>query len=557
MTWRPYAAGVALSAGVFVTGVLWYQRDNPHIAAEDIAALTADAAERWAAAECLRGGGFDVAAWINRIQDQWTARPIGPAMWLDHVRAAVGLTRLAVSDATVRQYSSFVAECPAINPFVSYRWDTGDPSWVGNSITKPLAIVPPFRAFCERWSATPSGLWAHGGVITNRLEFQTVDPHYTESVDPPAIAADLVADGCWWTSRMRDTYGVAYPGFTIPGFEVVVTNRADGRVGVWTDDLFTVPSNYDVQELRTRRESTLVDLKYILDGLTMSIVLSPSWQSTGMVSTVETNFGYFIHQQGIANADDKLAEAVGITDAAIAAAVPTAGLSYGNLLAYYSAAAGTYWDETNQWWRVWDAGQTSYSNMVLTTIPEAVYATGLVARVRLFGVFEVKLLNGSRVPFYGVTGVTLLSARPDAAQPYTLGYAITPCTIADVSAYPSGGWAGREDDYPAAQATAHISGSLVSDVVLTPLLDVSSPSSAPSWSLTADPSELVTGWENLVTGYDGTYNDHTIRNRETGAELRFHGTVLVVDWNFSNYSHGGKGEAYTPPWATNAPPATP
>lgn len=46
--YRPYAAGVIISLGVFVTGILWHERSNPYIAAEDIASLANDAWLRYA-----------------------------------------------------------------------------------------------------------------------------------------------------------------------------------------------------------------------------------------------------------------------------------------------------------------------------------------------------------------------------------------------------------------------------------------------------------------------------------------------------------------------------
>lgn len=45
---RKYAAGVIISAGVFVTGILWHERESPQISAEDIAHLTSQAYRRYA-----------------------------------------------------------------------------------------------------------------------------------------------------------------------------------------------------------------------------------------------------------------------------------------------------------------------------------------------------------------------------------------------------------------------------------------------------------------------------------------------------------------------------
>lgn len=58
-------------------------------------------------------------------------------------------------------------------------------------------------------------------------------------------------------------------------------------------------------------------------------------------------------------------------------------------------------------------------------------------------------------------------------------------------------------------------------------------------------AEITTGWLEYLA------------YRYTSVGVFLHGFVVAIDWNFSNYSSGGKGDPYTPPWATTNAPALP
>lgn len=566
MTWRRYAAGVAISAGVFVTGIMWLQRPSHYIAGEDIAAVIADAAERRAAVEGLRGFvDYQPQVWTNYIKHIGFPWRVGTAARLNDIRVAVDQTRLALTLDYLFDTVSFVAECPAVDPFLGYVF-SDPPSWrtVTNSffdvraaINPPDAIAPTIYGLAERWGAA-DGLWAYDGPITRRLYWAVIDPYGTAAISPPPVNAEMMAHGCWWTSRMYDVYGVRSPGYTMPSYERVVTNRPDGRVGVWSDDDWDI-RDYAVAESRYLLSSTLTDLSYLLDGLHTTISLSAGWSATGTVTYAVIDDPYFWSPPGERDVDELIAQAADELRGAMPGAPVFEGTSgSGNVLANFTVLGEVHYDRsTNAWIRKWGGYQVTYTNMIVTAVPPAAYASNMISRLRVFGAFYV-------TPFLGVAGfgrstdsgsVTLVSSAPAAAMACRLGYSgLDVCAIADLPAFPAGVFA---PEY-FAKWLPGTSGPLITNIVLTSLVDVSNPTSPPVFHLVPDPTALLDGYEELVYGYTGThYDGKPCAYREASASLRLAGTVVIVDWNFSDYRKGGKSEEYTPPWATNAPAYTP
>jgi hypothetical protein len=98
------------------------------------------------------------------------------------------------------------------------------------------------------------------------------------------------------------------------------------------------------------------------------------------------------------------------------------------------------------------------------------------------------------------------------------------------------------------------------------LADETSPTSAPVVDIgTADNlyvgPEMVTGVGQATTEYTYdlgyNYREANAEGGNTARSLAVWALICVVDFNFTDYRDGGKGELFTPPWATNAPAYTP
>lgn len=669
MTWRPYAAGVALSAAVFVTGVLWHERHNPHIAAEDIAALAADARERASVfGQCQTNALLPAGIGI------------GPARRLSDVQSVAALLRQAVFlnmplyNATQydqgKLYGGYCVRLPADiddgqgavalgvygDAVLHATWPPYGVAYEvvycvdGGGVT----FTPRLWFSSHRWQSPVNGAtfaWAAGASATidspaylsvvgpywskhgRRYEITWVPPPPVPHGPPAGLSADEEAAGDWWAYRLSkvDSNGIHYAiSGLCPTFETTPIDRESGKyVRPWP--YFGVPEGADLYgdaeyDRRAIATNTLNDFRSVITGLTTTVYFLPHlyWPPYASFTNHTDRTGYsrvsmspLSPPPGWRTRDMPLGEAlasiqgpvdVSQADSAFADKINEIGadpepaetwpfLSHQIISAYAYSTWGRYFTE-------WSMGEDYYGNtdylmegmeggealqewasrefqgITLDVVPPAMYASGMVSRVRCYAVFEVvprvyqNEWNAIPHTISAQTPGLTIDVRSD------LGQGVSGFRFSGSSRAGEVAWRPDAEDTDILKYWTPVITNLVGSLVY----DEQFPTAPPTFDIVPDMSlckegiaQLMAGWTETnwvdVSESEDTYYLNTDDGwsgaeittgwlayrvyRYTSVGVFLHGFVVAIDWNFTDYSAGGTGGPYTPPWAANAPPATP
>lgn len=596
MTMRRYAAGVAISAGLFVTGVVWWQRQNPRDAGEDIAAIKADVWERTVALGSLgETNGLEIV-FSQMRQDLYAILNPDASAWMafsndvSAVRERADLEQIA---QTLKWH--FLKR--GVNDFGGPYWTTNAPDWeTGDTI---LSVV-----FGDWVSATStvSGVtfteW-RSGPPTNASPTYTTQAtrRINEAYGTQLWQADADHDqsaGLLSTYHFPECFGLLASqgydaGYSAAPWGILDNYEPYAGAGNWWTWRGFGTNVYIWPQLETNalggtgdeavgylghviRTNHLNRFRTVLGDMRTAILTGDygPFQGNAWAYEAVTRYEALCHTNAGETADaaafvDALrAKAYGVTNATRTVTTDPAGqfrpdaLAEIEINAYFSLADGPGFG--------FSAGEVDYiareyEGVYCRWPAQEVYDLGLVARVRYYGVFVGRACAQTLGLGYWDTRTeaafgTATYADEDFGTGYEMSLYAPPLEMTG-----SGAAQGMLDT----DAAPFIEGP--STWKVHKLADETSPDEAPRFDTAAigfsglemislatmaqvGIGEDVTGsGENAVTWY------YDVRRHEPF--LRLYKLICVVDFNFTDYSSGGKGEPYTPPWATNAPAAGP
>ncbi len=591
MTWRPYAAGVAISAGVFVTGVLWWERANPHIAAEDVAAIAADV-YRLGMVVSYEGGPpsnrvsttrsrqvlVDVADDLFDVAFSTTGRPL----WLrDECDWDTGDNIMSTTYA----------------PWVMSSSNGGDQAlmvWTKGAITN---IEPLFVTLSTRHVETNNGVQMFYGAPSHHypgvtsLAFDYITPTW----DDGWLAGYRPYGDCgnWWTANGFGTNVYVYPYLTRAGTSGTTT------------PVYTISTN------------ALNGLRLIMSNMHTAVLLSSMYKVVGYEDVWACSNA--VRKIGYASCDsvsvtNDAAEAAVFSDlqADAISSISTDEVSFPGNGTWSLGYLNFTWDFTYDYdydkrtyselqaiegWYTWEypwalapetdgphmsvsgtlnGGVTKYNGVYCTWPPQSAYDSGMITRVRYYLVMQNR---GSYVFGYGPIDPPPPSynptyyATPASYNMYTedyfgTGYTMSPqgpdITLASTKAVKN-------------SATGYTSLDLPAQMIVNKIADVPNPTKAPRvdigvddlaglfGSVTIDGARENSWYEHAYRdNIDETYYSIIYKSHETARQFQAEvpsaeiaSLICVVDVQPTHYTDGGLGEEYTPPWATNAPPYTP
>lgn len=614
MKWRPYALGVAISAGAFVTGVMWRQRPSPYTAAEDMAAFTADAFERfavmwpdgetWTDDTYFNSTVFDASRFTNRVNAArtWDTQYEGPGpLWQTGPAGMFWALKAQFGN------TEYFYKLPASRPhWLDGAWPHDSrsdvliyqkPDWVTveeeseyytkyyHSVSSPTSVTPTYVTLDTRikrgdaaqyYHATPTNIpaaydfpqcpetpngspivsgynpypntgnwWTENGYGTNAYYFtQEWNPDSNWYGRPMDLQLKSYSLNTNMLNQLREICGVMK--------EAVMINRFS------YSNIVRYVGSASASDSESKDEEPPEDDPFALDAHSAAMIQS--------MATAKTNGVYSLN-----GAAGGICEYNGEAYAASA-------------LYHYDAVGNPPYDQpgerpaTNSWsynriaTAVATIEATKYLGVFCPWPPEWAYRSNLVKRVRYFvawsaaepGNFEYVWLVSGQTPYDTFTST--------AISPNFYGARRFPDDITRVMSKRIG---------PTVQSSGFsyhfLSDSEPEKLTLEKIVDEQNPITAPRVDIGVDVANIVTPfypaqtaswfWDDDQVNYGGTTTRHRSRFRFLHRHcLKLEVFLCVVEFDFSNFMSGGKGEPYSPPWSTNslswisvtnAPPVTP
>lgn len=605
MSLRHYAAGIIISAGVYVTGLLWWQRADPYIAAEDVAAIAADIWERNVSFFATPVYNPESAFSIYGSRDETI---------LSFRSNVVGTVR---SRTLIEQMTSSLKRhlIPAhlnypVGPGVSaapspVHWLPTD-----NDLDAPLLSEPPRTFRLETvplaggieqrtWVLEQAGANVTPHIIT--LDTRNVDADscfdtYTTQYVPgvsdfldrssydvwPMELITGIESNSWWTQ-----VGLGYQHYVWPGFEkvnpltkavsysnhVISTNTLNNLLLVVSNMnsmvMITTPAKnaeYWICSSNSHRSSRGTFTRYDFwadegsGGVYGRLEPWPEGFHTDMIDELYDDLDSSLNGNHTPVPGNWLGYPLAVLGFRITGDGEIDSRTYGG------ATTTRYLAHINV------RGFTSermFLNDVQCTWPYPwMYASNMISRVRYYGVFGVAGYDDredlpSPIPnqwedaerYWTSTPVTYEMVNTDEFCGYPLSLIVTnyPKTLISTS-----------EGYDRFELGSNIVGTSAQWIPVL-LADEDNPSEAPKVNLGPEYIDFSGHWPRVRGEGEYLESDSGAGSYTEGwtfywshfTGLKIKALLCVVDLNFSNYSLGHKGEAYTPPWATDIPTLTP
>ena len=575
--YRKYAAGVLISAGLFVTGVWVRDRPSPYIAGEDIAKVLAASIERRAAIKSWHEAFPEPTNMLWTSDDggtwyEWQGSPhVGPTRAVSNLMFTAGAIRETLGYMDNRWWhASGYSAIPESGDVLFANTYTGAPyrithysgffvdlipvTPVGADIPEPLITIDTRMVTSKRYGDT---FWVNGPTNIPAAPLCGLSvPMSRATVDRISARFSGGPLDSWW----RDT--IYHDPFLFGDLEQVIsTNKAYVHWGQLPDD------QSDTHPRMQIRKKAFEDFDVVLRNMHTILWANPPMTISNASWSVlsSTNAGG-LHDALV----DVLVEQ--LSGAPHATSVKQGTLS--GDLAFYDTRqvsqicdlpAGEY-----SFARIW--GEWHKKDATFVGVPTQAYASGIVARVRIYICAETSLPNwapdftpeGAYAQWWGTNAVSVTPAAMDANALRDMGYGL------DFAPMPS-------DVFPLSndQEDRWTSGGYITTGrVWTLVCDLENPTIPPSFSIAPDP-EFALGSDYAATQSFYGREDHDYYDEDTdtdypifrsefffGQRIRIVHSVAVIDFKFQHlpwwdYGEDAPAEPYTPPWATNAPPATP
>jgi hypothetical protein len=540
---------IFVSAGISITGVLWYTR-GPGVHGEDLAAVTAAVTER---AVAYHTGTNDYAFTSNVVQSGVSWSPL-----YDTVLCAA---RNMATNSPKSVPALFWLDTSAGIPVDGDAIATGNAEWhVALTDTESYTDtnradrtfysyhVAPTTNCTDGLPTTATRLPSDGinlmpGVSVTNLPLCAL--FYDTAT--AQLGADFEYDpGNWWTRIGMGTNAYKYVCEKVVSNALTVASRAVASTNL-----------YEAKTVLTELKRSV----YVCAYSALSYTNGTRWLDTALIST---NTGYK-EQAGTWNIDDGISEAIGD----LANYSTTAATWDGKIASVYLTAS--WWETIDHWpysppdlsLELGSADiQLEYKQFTGCTLPypsEYACASGYVASVSIYLVARVKYptarLHGNSW-LYRMTEVLTFSG--DSIQPNHfdeandgLGYTRCPITA---TIWPADSLTEAYDiyGYDAPEQLSAIRLSLVGTYT--------APTHQPQFTLGTDtlrtPIELIHGVDFKMKDYDPMYPDtyatHEFKERSIYYQVNVTHFVVVVDWT---WKHMGpeeyEPEVNTPAWTTH------
>jgi hypothetical protein len=502
VTTKRYALGVVVSATCLVTGVLWWDRVNQAVRAEDVAACLAAGVERKWVTDWAEPPTNTVTAWARAS---------------DLARAA-GLLQDALTDADViyLDAGTWGDETNGMDMRVVYTWDgpiyqTNTHRYTHLDLTAPHSALVMGLALADRVvtnggrfgvttnsgaSGTNFPLYAFAQVTTNFMEDWPYSP-LTVEVEPAYSSFTNLTGGfnSWW-----ERAGFGGVPYWLADVERIVSTNA-GAFDHWG------MSTNDVRGRYTIETRNLAQLRGLATNMLRTIQFNPTTPGTGYVYT----------------ANDGLV---------MAHPVGTIGPGNSSFVDGYFLSVGILENENGLDYIPFPAFAGGHAVNYIVGVPlnEGALELGLYRRVRLYAVFQAS--TPYCIEHTRLSNGTFYQTRTDANHANLYGWDVELCPAVS-------------EPWPNPLSPSEVYPSFLStNLVWTLVGDVSNPTSMPSFYIGCAYTNPFTV-DNLRRpewGYDYSDGTNVLQEWFWYEERRITHTALVIDWDFKVFGD----EEYTP-----------
>jgi len=581
-----------ISAALAVTGVLWYQDRHPHIAGEDIAECLAAALERravyvaalsttnlvysyptnWPSARVFRGepevSPFRVvsnvmfAAGVLRetLSHEWdTCSWLAPSATIPP-----SATPLAVSASTSTPYTVIAPSTTGAGTKISA---------VGPSIWD-LAVVPTIDTRIVR----PEGYVQYLRIVQNSIVANATNIPLRHIVIPyaditgyaPVTSATIAAYtnafspyDSWW----RSNFGAASETFIFPSVERIIRTSSrkylpwgqlsSSWLGSWTH---TCPNRYITSGALDEIRSLCTNMTALIMAPAGLVGTQTLWNvSVGTNNTSDSTKGFDLYAAAGARVSDTLS----------GAGTQSACGEPSNLAWFMGDYYELTGDVTNSTAGI--QAEIRRCDLTFSRLPVEAYASGMVARVRIYLCAETspplgftplhRPHPGDWKPLYDdyfSTNVSSFTAAPLNAHAqrdmgYSLAFADLPSDLFPPStnyvAYLMDGWNRL--------ATPHFWMSAaypVTNRVWTLALDATNPSTPPTFTLAPDPAfALSAAYEPTQQVAGAVSPTRNVSHFFLYQSIRIVRSIAIVDLNFKHFATPQYAPTTNyPAWTTNS-----